>query len=208
AGDSDDGGGDGPPGTPGGHYFPNGSVLYQDISDAPVRGDSADTIAYLESMGGWGTGELRIDFSLEVLTADDGAPMRSFTPTDNHYAPDCDELAVPVPPGGALEGESGYACESGGDCHLIVVHDDKLYEMWKADIQGDTFYGGCLAVWDMRRVYGPEGRGYDCTSADAAGLPIAPLLFSADEVAAGSIDHAIRLILPNDRIRRRLHVAP
>src|SRR5690606_14380826 len=100
AGDSDDGGGDGPPGTPGVHYFPNGSVLYQDISDAPVRGDSADTIAYLESMGGWGTGELRIDFSLEVLTADDGAPMRSFTPTDNHYAPDCDELAVPVPPGG------------------------------------------------------------------------------------------------------------
>jgi serine/threonine-protein kinase len=60
----------------------------------------------------------------------------------------------------------------------------------------------------MERVYGPEGRGHNCTSADAAGLPIAPLLFSADEVAAGTIDHAIRFILPNDRIRRAAYVAP
>ena len=41
-----------------------------------------------------------------------------------------------------------------------------------------------------------------CTSADAAGFPIAPLLFTADEVAAGHIDHAIRFILPNNRVKR------
>ena len=41
-----------------------------------------------------------------------------------------------------------------------------------------------------------------CTSADAAGFPIAPLLFNADEVAAGHIDHAIRFILPNNRVAR------
>ena len=51
-------------------------------------------------------------------------------------------------------------------------------------------------------------RGDQCTSADAAGLPIAPLLFSADEVAAGSIDHAIRFILPNSRIRAGVFVHP
>ena len=33
-------------------------------------------------------------------------------------------------------------------------------------------------------------------------IMIAPLLFSADEVAAGKIDHAIRFILPNDRIKQ------
>jgi serine/threonine-protein kinase len=43
-------------------------------------------------------------------------------------------------------------------------------------------------------------RGDQCTSADGAGLPIAPLTFSADEVASGSIDHAIRFVLPNDRV--------
>ncbi len=25
----------------------------------------------------------------------------------------------------------------------------KLFEMWRADIRGDSFHGGCLAVWDM-----------------------------------------------------------
>jgi serine/threonine-protein kinase len=57
-------------------------------------------------------------------------------------------------------------------------------------------------VWDTSRVYGDTGRGDQCTSADAAGFPIAPLLFTADEVAAGEIDHAIRFILPNDRPQR------
>src|SRR5947199_85737 len=35
-----------------------------------------------------------------------------------------------------------------------------------------------------------------------------PLLFSADEVAAGHIDHAIRFILPNSRMRRNIYVHP
>lgn len=60
----------------------------------------------------------------------------------------------------------------------------------------------------MTRVYPPEGRGEQCTSADAAGFPIAPLLFTADEVAAGSIDHAISFILPNGRMRRGVYVRP
>jgi serine/threonine-protein kinase len=80
--------------------------------------------------------------------------------------------------------------------------------MWRADVRGDTFRGGCLAVWDMARVYPPSGRGEQCTSADAAGYPIAPLLFDADEVAAGRIAHAIRFVLPNSRIRRGVYVHP
>jgi serine/threonine-protein kinase len=80
--------------------------------------------------------------------------------------------------------------------------------MWRANVIGDVFFGGCLAVWDMSRVYGPSGRGENCTSADAAGYPIAPLLFSADEVARGEIPHAIRFILPNSRIRNGLYVHP
>lgn len=211
----DGGGGDGGDGgdgvtAPGGAYFPNGSVFYQDVSDAAVRPGSGETIAYLDDAGGWGSGELRIDFGIEVLAAGADAPMREFEPTEDHYSPDCDEVAVPIPPGGAIEGEDGYTCESDGDCHLIVAHEPSmtLYEMWRADIRGGDFNGGCLAVWDMERIYGPEGRGFNCTSADAAGLPIAPLLFSADEVAAGSIDHAIRFILPNDRIRGGVFMAP
>jgi len=196
--------------APGGAYFPNGSVFYQDVSESPVRSDSAATIAYLDGMGGWGSGEMRIDYGIEVLAADDTVPLREFEPTEDHFSPDCDVVPVPVPEGGAIEGEDGYACLGDGDCHLIVAHEPtrQLYEMWRANIEGDRFFGGCLAVWDMERMYGPEGRGLNCTSADAAGLPIAPLLFSADEVAAGSIDHAIRFILPNDRIRGGVFTEP
>ena len=190
-------------------YFPSEAVWYRDVSTAALDPQSATVIAYLDRVG-WGLGRMQIDFSIEVLAADATTPVRAFTPTEDHFRPDCDLDPVPVPPGGALEGESGYECRGDGDCHLIVVDRPrmKLFEMWRADIRGEVFRGGCLAVWDMTRVYPPSGRGEQCTSADAAGFPIAPLLFDADEVAAGRIDHAIRFILPNATIRAGEYVHP
>ena len=190
-------------------YFPPEAVWYRDVSAAALDPQSAAVIAYLDRVG-WGLGRMQIDFSIEVLAADATTPLRAFTPTPDHFSPDCDRDPVPVPPVGTLEGEEGYECRGDGDCHLIVADRTrmKLFEMWRADIRGDIFRGGCLAVWDMTRVYPPSGRGEQCTSADAAGFPIAPLLFDADEVAAGRIDHAIRFILPNATIRAREYVHP
>jgi hypothetical protein len=193
------------------HYFPEGSFFLQDVSGASPSEDSDEIIAALRDAGGWGNGDtFQIDFSIEVLEASSGTARMSFEPTDNFYDPDCDPVPVPVPADGNLEGEEGYECTSGGDCHLIVhaPFESRLYEMWTADISGGTFSGGCLAVWDTSRVYPETGRGDQCTSADAAGFPIAPLLFTADEVAAGEIAHAIRFILPNDRVRERQYVRP
>jgi serine/threonine-protein kinase len=153
---------------------------------------------------------MKIDFSIEVLAATASTPRKTFTKTEDFYEPDCDFLPFPIPAGGALEGESAYACAGDGDCHLIVVDrsENRLYEMWRANLVGSTWNGGCAVVWDMTRVYGDGNRGEQCTSADAAGFPIAPLLFSADEVAAGSIDHAIRFILPNMRMRAKTYQHP
>ena len=190
-------------------YFPPQAVWYRDVSTAPLDPQSSAVIANLDRAG-WGLGRMQIDFSIEVLAADPGTPLRPFTPTEDFFEPDCDLAPVPVPGGGALEGEQGYECRGDGDCHLIVADRSrmKLFEIWRADIRGDSFRGGCLAVWDMTRVYAASGRGEQCTSADAAGYPIAPLLFDADEVAAGRIDHAIRFILPNATIRAREYVHP
>ena len=182
----------------------------KDVGDVDASPESARIIDSLRRSGGWGTGEMRIDFSMAVLAADGGAPMRDFTPTHDFYEPDCDHVPFPVPEGGALEGEEGYQCTQGGDCHLLVVHETekKLYEMWRAHIDGGGFSGGCAAVWDLTRAYPDTLRGDGCTSADAGGLPISAMLFSADEVAAGSIDHAVRFVLPNDRIRENVYVRP
>jgi len=146
---------------------------------------------------------MQIDFALDVLTADATTPKRAFSPTSDFFTPDCDHTTVPVPPGGNVEDETGYACTGDGDCHLLVFDTSakKLYEMWRANITS-TFQGGCLAVWDALKTYTSTLRGDQCTSADAAGFPIAPLLFTADEVNAGHIDHAIRFVLPNNRVKR------
>jgi hypothetical protein len=186
-------------------YFPAGAIWSTDVYDATPAGDSEAQIAGLRAGGGWGNGDtFQIDFSIDVLTADAATPLRSFEPTGDFYDPDCDQQDVPIPAGGNVEGEDAYECTNDGDCHLIVwaPEANRLYEMWRANIDAsDTFYGGCLAVWDTSRIYGPHGRGLQCSSADAAGFPIAPLLFTADEVASGEIRHAIRFILPNDRVQ-------
>jgi serine/threonine-protein kinase len=188
--------------------FPADAPWNQDISAAPVDGESAAVIANLDSLG-WGLGHMQIDFSFHVQCAT-GAPLRTFTPTGDFYDGDCDVAQVPVPVGGHLEGETGYECTVGGDCHLIVIDPgtQRLYEQWRVNIVSDVYEGGCLAVWDLSSTPPPTGRGERCTSADAAGLPITALLFDADEVAADDIRHAIRLILPNDRIREDIYVHP
>jgi len=191
-------------------YFPDGAWFYQDVSHAALSAASSRTTQWLVDNGGFGAGRLQIDFSIEVLTATSDTPNRTFTKTADFYQPDCDDVPMPVPVGGALEGETGYQCTTDGDCHLLVVDRrvNRLFEMWRANIVGNTFKGGCLAAWDMTRVYPASGRGEQCTSADAAGFPITPLLFTADEVAAGQIDHAIRFILPNPRMRKGMYMHP
>jgi serine/threonine-protein kinase len=191
-------------------YFPSGSWFLDDVYERAKAGTSDSMIAALRSAGGWGNSDtFQIDFGIDVLTADAAAPEQNFTPRtedngfeyDEFYSPDCDQVPVPLPPDGNVEGYDDYDCADGGDCHLIVYQPSahKLYEAWRASISGGTFVSGCLAVWDTSKPAKSTGRGVQCTSADAAGFPIAPLLFTADEVKAGKIEHAIRFILPNDR---------
>lgn len=182
-----------------------------DISTAPIDPQSNAIISSLAAAnGGFGGGRLSIDFSMNVLAADASVPFQWFNPTGTFILPDCDLTTVPVPPGGAVEGESGYSCTLGGDCHMLVLHQptSKLYEMFGADITGGVFSGGCLAVWDLNRIYPPSGRGEQCGSAETAGLPIVPLLFTADDLRAGAITHAIRFALPGTHIEKGVYVHP
>lgn len=207
--------------------FTWGSVFQQDISAAPVHPQSASMIATNmaictgDSTGcGFGVGRMQIDFSIEVVHATAGAPTLPLVEHGEYgyYAPDCDSTgtAVPLPVGGAAEGSTNYECDNreddgdgSNDCHLIVVQGQNLYELYSASVRP---LGGmptqvealCLATWKLDAIYPTTLRGDHCTSADAAGFPIAPLLFNADEIAAalpsGDLGHAIRFILPNDRM--------
>ncbi len=205
--------------------FPNGAVWYQDISAAatdPASTSMINTLAGLCSSPGvacgFGNGRMQIDFSFNIVRAQAGAPLYTITsipsanPDDAYYLPDCEPLgtSVPVPVGARIEGQSGLTCDVfNDDCHLLVVQDTTLYEVYRANVSGNTIQAQCLVKWRLDTVYPAAGRGEHCTSADAAGFPIAPLLFNADEVAAAlaqpnvgdrHLGHAIRFILPNPRM--------
>jgi len=69
----------------------------------------------------------------------------------------------------------------------------ELYELYDAHRSGGGWDAGSGAVFDLRsNALRPNG----WTSADAAGLPILPLLVRYENVRAGQIDHALRVTVP------------
>ena len=166
--------------------------------------------------GGWGNGDvLQADFSFALLSADASTPRRTITGVP-HYCydgPDCEAVPVqvPLPTNGNTEGSAGYTCDTArDDCHVLIIErsQQKLYELYNATSAGAAFTALGVFVWDLTKQYPPELRGEQCTSADAAGLPIAALLPTADEVAAGEVPHALRFILPNARMKAGVYVRP
>lgn len=110
-------------------------------------------------------------------------PDQALVPVAFDYADESDPGPYPIPPDAPVEG--------GSDRHVLVLQREtcRLYEMYAATYVGPGWAGGSGAVFDLRsNALRPEG----WTSADAAGLPILPGLARYDEVAAGSIRHALR----------------
>jgi hypothetical protein len=203
---------------------PAGSALFaapepwtRDVSALAPAERSDRIIAALTDLGGWGGGNrLQTDFSIALLTADGSTPRQTITAPADGYCyggQDCDPapIDVPIPTDGNAEGSADYRCDtSADDCHVLVVEqaEQRLYELYNSTRDGDAHTALGAFVWDLTKSY-PDGmRGEQCTSADAAGFPVAGLLPTADEVAAGEVAHALRFVLPNDRIKAGVYVHP
>lgn len=189
-----------------------------DVSALAPSSRSDAIIAALNSFGGWGNGnKLQIDFAIALLNADSTTPRQTITAPPGGYCfggPDCDPvpLQMPLPANGNTEGSANYTCDTANeDCHVLVVEhtEKKLYELYNATaVAGRNFTALGAFVWDLTKQYTDVLRGDQCTSADAAGLPIAALLATADEVASGEVPHALRFILPNNRMKASVYVRP
>lgn len=114
---------------------------------------------------------------------------------DNNYGYESDPGPFPVPLCAPIEGNGN------GDSHVLAVDIDNgfLYELYNASLGSIGWEASCGAVWDLKTNY---FRTPGWTSADAAGLPILPLLVRYDEVAMGTIDHAIRFTLSKSKVLR------
>lgn len=190
----------------------------KDVSALAKDTRSDAIIAALSSLGGWGNGNvLQIDFSIILLWGDASTPRQTITAQAGssycYGGPDCDAvpLQMPLPTNGNTEGSTNYVCDTTqNDCHVLVVAQDekKLYELYNSTQTTGGFTALGAFIWDLTKAYPDNLRGDQCTSADAAGFPIGALLPTADEVATGSLNHAIRFILPNARMKAKAYVHP
>lgn len=202
-------------------WFSPSLYFNQPVDTAPLDPSSATVISTLVTNGGWGGGDgLQIDTSIDVYYADSTSKRVPFAAAKNLAMPDSDiPTTIPIDPStqasSAAPGfESNTACSDDGDCHYLVVDaaNHQLVEVYGATTDGTTFTtltdDRSMAIWDWTKSYLGSLRGDVCTSADASGGLMAPLLFTAEEVTAGHIDHAIRFILPNTRIENKQYVRP
>jgi hypothetical protein len=176
--------------------FDASSAWNQDISHAAVDSNSTNIINYIGSSTG-----LHADFGSGLYQgAKIGIPytiaglQQPLLPiTFNQSAGESDPGPMPIATSDPIEGEP-----NGGDQHVLVLDNANcfLYELYAASRGSNNWTAGSGAIWDL---LGNEQRPYTWTSADAAGLPIFPGLVRYDEVAAGSINHAIRFTLQHSR---------
>jgi hypothetical protein len=101
------------------------------------------------------------------------------------YADESDRVRYPIPRKVRIEG--------GGDRHALLVDRSRcrLYELFALRRENGRWHAGSGAVWNLRK---PKLRPAGWTSADAAGLPILPLL-----ARPGRIDHALRVTVSQSR---------
>ena len=166
--------------------LPASNPLNQDISHAPVDPSSA---RYLAAIGVGG--HLHPDFGANpgygIPYTVVGAGQQKVPIKFSEYGEESDPGPYPVPPGAPVEG-AGEA----GDRHVLVLQRGscRLYELYSAMPLGAGWQAASGAAFNLHsNALRPEG----WTSADAAGLPIFPLLVRYPEVKEGRIDHALRV---------------
>jgi hypothetical protein len=176
----------------------NEAAWNQDISKAPRDPRSAAYISYIDSHGG---DHLHPDFGsprpygfpYSVV----GAGQRKLPIHYTAYGTESSPGPFPVPGNAPVEGGNG----SDGDRHVLVVDSSScmLYELYRAFYVARPkphWNADAGVAWNLNSTaLRPDG----WTSADAAGLPIFPGLVRYDEVAAGHLEHAIRVTLDSTR---------
>ena len=185
---------DGPPEEFGCPILPAEDTLNQEVADLP---ESPESEGYVDSIGA--SAHLHPDFGTNpsygipytIVPASQPKVPIKFT----KYGSESEQGPYPVPPNAPIEGGGKTGR---GDRHVLVAQEGSctLYELYDAHSRrkGKSWTAASGAVFNLRSsALRPEG----WTSADAAGLPIFPLLARYPEVAAGQIDHALRVTVPD-----------
>jgi hypothetical protein len=176
--------------------FPADFPTNQRVDGLPVAPDSA---AIVRSIGV--DGALKADFGSGLWEGGPiGIPYDVVTRRTKRsrvafaYADESDRVRYPIPRRVHIEGGSNAE----GDRHALLVDRDrcKLFELFALRKAAGRWTAGSGATWSLRT---PRMRPAGWTSADAAGLPILPLLARHPEVRRGRITHALRMTVSESR---------
>ena len=101
-----------------------------------------------------------------------------------------------------VQSEHGTTCNDAnacGDHHVLVLEKGacRLWESYYAYNIWGSWFSMATAAWDLKSL---SLRPQNWASADAAGLPITPLLAKAVEANSGEIKHALRMTFRNAAI--------
>jgi hypothetical protein len=183
--------------------FTPAHLLNRNISQDPVDSRSDDIISLIGpaslkadfGSGLWEGAPIGIPFIL-VCNSQAAIPLifrgNSY---DANYGDESYPGPYPIPLTAPIEGNGS------GDSHVLAVDIDNkiLYELYNASVRNGAWEASCGVIWNLSfNNTRPQG----WTSADAAGLPILPVLVRYDEILKGTIDHAIRFTLGKTKVTR------
>jgi hypothetical protein len=163
--------------------FPSNNPWNTEIASAPLHPRSPDIIAKIQSIGGhFVHPDVGSTFGIPFIVV---PSTQAVVPvTYDPYGDESDPGPFPIPLTAPVE--------EGSDAHVLALQQGtcQLFELFGAAATSDGWLAQSGAKFDL--LTGAL-RTIGFTSADAAGLPILPGLVRYDEVAAGLIDHAIRV---------------
>lgn len=186
-----------------GQVFPLNHALNTPIDRLPVHPNSDKIVASIGLDNNlhpdfgtqWEYGGKNYPIGISYNVVDSKQPL---VPISFEYTDESDAGPWPIPENPLIETVFDWRDDQDGDRHMLIIDKDaqKLYESWYTFGYTDSaaWRAGSGAIFDLTSN---DLREEYWTSADAAGLPIFPLLVRYDEVeralnSGEEIPHAIR----------------
>jgi hypothetical protein len=191
--------------------FPPDYPYNVDISQAPLDPGSATYIANLKARAGAIVAEYPGGEYVNVVPANQAdvtvqvsmGGSYGFDTNDKFYNAPGTTTMAPIPPNVVYENMNN----PNSDHHMMIVQQGtcRLFELYAWNPSSATSGWEAVVTWNLtKNEQLPDGWG----STTAAGTPLLPGVIWYSEVSAGTIEHAVDIVIPGAAIAKYEYVKP
>jgi len=180
--------------------FPASCEWYQPVLNSDTELNSPEIIRNTVWLTGDHSGNVGTDGAFPVNTVNNAPLAAKLTFRDGYncredYPDSVPSFAGMATQNGEYLNDPNHDTDGAKDHHLVVLDTGthRLYEFYQPRPKpagSATWYCEGGVMWDLDKC---QQRVSGTTSADAAGLPLLPLLITPQEMATGGIKHALRI---------------